>query len=177
MSTKMNLLISAALAICLAAGSAAASPCTNDAVPGSSPTRSQWQTSGAGLPANAYFRFTIFPDGTFQGRNILDVKPSQQCTTWLYAKLDLGSSTSPVYFIKRKRTRSKILTLKAAGLPPVSTYRGEVPILNLQTKTVCPSLEEDLKSNVYARYLRCGAAGKQAVGPKRYPSRLSSAIR
>ena len=155
------------------------SACSNGAVPGSSPTRRQWQRFGslaAAAPASAYFRFTIFEDGTFQARNILDSRPSGVCTTQLYAKLDLTTAARKVYFIARKRTRSRILTLKARGLPPVSEYGGEVPVLNLQTRTSCDGAASFV-SNVYARYLKCGAAGMQPVGPKRYPSRLAERIR
>lgn len=142
------------------------------------PTRTP--TSAPDFPSHSRLSYRIFPDGRFDGVNVLDKELARGQTCRLtvigrYSRSDLSGESQTFTVLRTRTVQRRQTSVRAIGLRKASkeTSSSGPYILHLIAKNTCGG--KTFYSNVASRYLNCGLT--PAVSVVEYVSTLGQILR
>lgn len=132
---------------------------TPTATPRPTRTATPIPTTISQLPKKSRLTYRISQAGNLSGEIVLDKDPRGQCKTSLiarYSSSDLtGVSAVTTVFQNRRAKRSTRFSIRGLSKPDIDQSCTKPYILHMISKHRCGT--KNFSSNVYSRYLNCGA--------------------
>ena len=113
-------------------------------------------------PNRADLRFRVRRNGQLRVRVVYDQSPAGLCTLKILARTQVGSRISDIFEVTDSVPTLAEQSFIALRMPRAAKVNGRRPILHLMAETSCTQRSFD--SNVFARYIDCGAGAGVDTG-------------